>query len=71
VALYDFVCADCNQTFEVFSIGFLKAGQEECPRCGSHNVDQKFSSFLSGGSSSGPSPSPSSGCGAPASSPFG
>jgi putative FmdB family regulatory protein len=63
MALYDFVCANCDHTFEVFSIGFIKAEQEECPECGSHNVHQKFSSFLSGGSSSG--------CGAPASSPFG
>ena len=67
MALYDFVCADCGHGFEVFSIGFLKAEQEECPKCGSHKVDQKFSSFLSGGSSS----SSSSGCSAPASSPFG
>jgi putative FmdB family regulatory protein len=65
VALYDFVCADCNHTFEVFSLGFIKAEQEECPECGSRNVHQKFTSFLSGGSSS------SSGCGAPAGSPFG
>ena len=67
MALYDFVCADCSHGFEVFSIGFIKAEQEQCPQCGSRNVHQKFSSFLSGGSSS----SSSSGCGAPAGSPFG
>ena len=67
MALYDFVCADCDHSFEVFSIGFIKTEQEQCPQCGSRNVHQKFSSFLSAGSSS----NSSSGCGAPAGSPFG
>ncbi len=65
MALYDFVCTDCDRTFEVFSIGFIKAEQEECAKCGSRNVHQKFSSFLSGSSSAG------SGCGAAVGSPFG
>jgi putative FmdB family regulatory protein len=69
VALYDFVCADCGHSFEVFSIGFIKTEQQQCPQCGSRNVQQKFSSFLSGGSRS--SSSPSSGCAAPTGSPFG
>lgn len=67
MALYDFFCGDCDHTFEVFSIGFLKAEQEECPQCGSHNVRQKFSSFLTAGSGSGST----SGCDAPSGSPFG
>ena len=67
MALYDFVCADCDHIFEVFSVGFIKAEQQECPRCGSRNVRQKFSSFLRGGSGS----CSSSGCSAPVGSPFG
>jgi len=67
MALYDFVCADCDHSFEVFSVGFIKAEQQECPQCGSRKVHQKFSSFLRGGSTS----STSSGCSAPVGSPFG
>ena len=67
MALYDFVCDDCESMFEVFSIGFIKAEQEKCPECGSHNVRQKFSSFLRTGAASGSS----SGCSAPTGSPFG
>ena len=67
MALHDFVCADCDHGFEVFSVGFIKAEQQECPQCGSRNVRQKFSSFLTGGSGSGTS----SGCSAPVGSPFG
>ena len=67
MALYDFVCTECDHSFEVFSVGFIKAEQQECPQCGSRNVRQKFSSFLRRGSGS----SFSSDCGAPAGSPFG
>ncbi len=65
MALYDFVCLDCDEQFEVFSTGFIKDEQKVCTACGSPHVQQKFSSFLRGGVAS------SGGCGAPRSSGFG
>ena len=64
MAFYDYACSDCRNEFEVFCTGFIKEEQKACPRCGSTNVEQKFSSFLTGGSSGGS-------CAAPASSGFG
>ncbi len=54
MASYDFVCEDCDERFEVFVQGFLHEEHKRCPKCGSTNVRQKFSSFLSnlGGSGS-------------------
>ena len=58
MASYDLVCDACGNEFEVFVQGFLKDDQKSCPKCGSSETHQKFSSFLSnlGGSSA------SSGC---------
>ena len=67
MAQYDFVCRDCGNAFEVFVRGLIKDADKQCPQCGSVSVRQKFSSFLSGGSSS----SPASGCDTPVGSPFG
>ena len=66
MASYDLVCDACGHDFEVFRQGFLKDEDRVCPDCGSAEVRQKFSSFLSGigGSSSG-------GCATPSGSPFG
>jgi putative FmdB family regulatory protein len=64
MAFYDFVCQDCGEAFEVFTQGFIKDGDKECPSCHSTNVGQKFTSFLHSGSTGG-------GCSAPAGSPFG
>lgn len=66
MASYDLVCDACGHDFEVFRLGFLKDDDRVCPDCGSAEVRQEFSSFLSsiGGSSS-------SGCAAPSGSPFG
>jgi putative FmdB family regulatory protein len=69
MAQYDFVCNECGEAFDVFCTGFIKDEQKKCPKCGSHAVRQKFSSFLRNGSAS--SSSESSGCGAPRSSGFG
>ncbi len=63
MAFYDFRCEQCGEEFEVFSTGFIKDDQKVCPACGSEQVEQKFSSFLSTGSPGG--------CSAPAGSPFG
>jgi putative FmdB family regulatory protein len=65
MALYDFTCLECSHVFEVFSPGFIKEEQKQCPVCGSQSVRQKFTSFLRNGSSA------RSGCGAPSSSGFG
>jgi putative FmdB family regulatory protein len=48
MASYDLVCDECEHEFEVFRQGFLKDEDRVCPECGSQNVRQKFSSFLSG-----------------------
>ncbi len=63
---YDLVCEDCGDDFEVFRQGFLKDEDKVCPACGSTEVRQKFSSFLSGIGGSA-----SDGCAAPTGSPFG
>jgi putative FmdB family regulatory protein len=66
MASYDLICDDCGCAFEVFRQGFLRTDDRVCPECGSLDVRQKFSSFLSSiGASSG------GGCSAPAGSPFG
>jgi putative FmdB family regulatory protein len=68
MASYDLICEDCGNSFEVFRQGFLKDEDRVCPECGSVDVRQKFSSFLSnlGGASA------SSACAAPSGgSPFG
>lgn len=64
MALYDFVCRECGHPFEVFSRGFIREEQKECPKCESTDVRQKFTSFLRNGPAS-------SSCGAPVGSPFG
>jgi putative FmdB family regulatory protein len=67
MALYDFLCVDCAEEFEVFSTGFIKDEQKVCPVCGSPHVRQKYSSFLRSGSAS----ASASGCAVPAGSGFG
>jgi putative FmdB family regulatory protein len=64
MALCDFVCDQCGHAFEVFTIGFIKPEQRECPECGSYEVRQKFSSFLRSTTGAG------GGCAAPAGSAF-
>jgi putative FmdB family regulatory protein len=70
VSQYDFTCHECKADFEVFSTGFIKDAQKQCPECASTDVQQKFTSFLRGGSSSS-SPARAGGCAAPAGSGFG
>jgi len=59
MALYDFACQACGTDFEVFSTGFIKDDQKVCPACGSAEVQQKFSSFLSSGPTGGSCAAPS------------
>ena len=66
MASYDLRCDACGATFEVFRQGFLRTEDKVCPSCGSGDVRQKFSSFLSSvGRDSG------HGCATPPGSPFG
>lgn len=65
MASYDLTCQSCGASFEVFSTGFLKDDQKACPECGSTNVEQQFTGFMCGTSSSS-SAAAASNCGAPA-----
>lgn len=58
---YDYTCRDCLATFELFATGSLKEEQKKCPECGSTDVEQCFTGFLQGSTSS----SGSCGSGAP------
>ncbi len=53
MASYDLVCEACGTTFEVFRQGFLTDADKVCPACGSADVRQKITSFLSGSCGSG------------------
>ena len=67
MASYDLICDTCGHDFEVFRQGFLRDEDRVCPDCGSGEVRQKFTSFLSnlsGGGGGG-------GCAAPSHSGFG
>ena len=46
MALYDFVCNDCGHCYEIYVQGFLKDEERKCPKCGSTDVRQKYTSFL-------------------------
>lgn len=65
MALYDFVCRNCGQTFEVLLNSYMPDKGRECPSCGSAAVRQTWRSLFKDG------PAPSSGCNAPAGSGFG
>jgi putative FmdB family regulatory protein len=72
MAFYDLICETCGTSFEVFRQGFLRDDDRVCPECGSVDVQQKFTSFLSGvGSGSGWGGGSGGGCSAPSGSPFG
>ena len=65
--LYEFVCDECGQPFELL-VGFSQADEaHKCPGCGGRQTHRKMSSFAMGGSSSNGSAALSS---APACSPF-
>ncbi len=66
MATYDLTCRSCDNVFEVFSMGFLKDDQKQCPACGSTDVQQKFTSFMCGGTSSSASSASAGSCAAPA-----
>ncbi len=49
---YDLVCETCGATFEVFRQGFLREEDLACPLCGSLDVRQKITGFMTGTSTS-------------------
>ena len=52
--LFEFVCADCGQTFEELVFNTNKINEVTCPICESKNISKKISTFaskLSGGGS--------------------
>ncbi len=64
--LYEFVCDECGQPFELL-VGFSQADEAQtCPTCGGEQTHRKMSSFAMGASSSGSPVMPA----APARSPF-
>jgi putative FmdB family regulatory protein len=60
MASYDLRCQGCGGDFEVFVQGFLKEEHRVCPECGSRQIEQRITGFLTG--SSGGESRPSS-CG--------
>ncbi len=63
MASYDLRCASCGKDFEVFVQGFLKDHHKDCPDCGSQEVEQRFTGFMCGTTSSGGSSVPAPSCG--------
>ena len=51
--MYEFACAECDQTFEKL-LNFSQADtQQRCPCCGSQETKRQLSSFAVGGSARG------------------
>ena len=45
--VYDYVCKDCQKSFElVLTLGEHDKGEIACPKCGSKNVEQDAVAFL-------------------------
>lgn len=63
MALYDFECSDCGESFELFVQGFIKDEDKRCPTCGSTAVRQKFTSFLRTAAATSSSCAPRAGSG--------
>lgn len=40
--IFEYVCKDCDQSFEALVMGGREA---ECPNCHGHNLGQRFSVF--------------------------
>ena len=59
--IFEYICQECNQSFEALVYGSQKA---ECPHCHSKKLKQQMSAFAVGTPSraAGSSPAPSGGC---------
>jgi len=45
--VYDYVCKDCNQSFElVLTLSEHDKNKIKCPMCGSKNVEQETAAFF-------------------------
>ena len=45
--VYDYVCKDCNKTFEkIITLTEHEKEPVSCPRCASKNVEQEASAFF-------------------------
>ena len=47
MAVYEFTCKKCGTAFEVTCHMDERDAQAVCPKCGSHNVEQRFSADFS------------------------
>ena len=47
MAVYDFICKKCGTEFEVTCHMDERDAVAVCPKCGSHQVEQKFSAAFS------------------------
>jgi putative FmdB family regulatory protein len=47
VAVYEFVCKECGTEFDVTCHMEERDAQAVCPKCGSHQVEQKYSAAFS------------------------
>ena len=52
---YDLECTTCMHQFEHFRQGFLRDADRVCPTCGSNDVNQRFTGFVTAKPSSGAS----------------
>ncbi len=51
--IYEFVCADCGESFEKLVLSSSKITEVTCPTCQSQNISKKISSFASRSPGSG------------------
>lgn len=47
MSTFDMICDQCGHGFEVFRQGFLQDTDKVCPQCGSHDVRQSLTGFMS------------------------
>jgi putative FmdB family regulatory protein len=45
--IYEFVCTECNKSFEDLVFSLSKLDEVVCPACGSSQVKKKMSTFAS------------------------
>jgi putative FmdB family regulatory protein len=54
LAYIELVCRDCEHAFEVVTSVAIKLNQKRCPKCGSEDIRQTFTSYLRNGPLSSP-----------------
>jgi putative FmdB family regulatory protein len=58
VPTYDLACGGCDARFERFRQGFLRDEDRVCPECGSLEVTQRFTGFVTARPGRGDGPAP-------------